>query len=230
MAKGHKRYFRAVLIIFIAAFCNMKLPHSSRSVIQYIIPPIKTSNGSRLYLSGVPIIIAILWGYKEIVKSNYFNMNKVLRAIFIFFIILPTIFKGVNTIKTPYYILNSGLKTIEIVNSKLVFGLDYEPNSEIKVELNLKNYSNEVKRFNISLSIPESLRTVISESTVMLPDTYTVAPHQNSIDIDETIEFKYIDGRSRADIIHSHYHFDNYEIYLLNEEDELAIVLNDSIS
>lgn len=229
MEKDHKRYLRAVLVIFIAAFCSMKLPHSSKSIIQYIIPPIKIGDGSRLYLSGVPIIIAILWSYKEIAKSNYFNMNKLLRAILIFFIILPTIFKGVSIIKTPYYTFNNGLKTIEVVDSKLVFGLDYESNNKIRVRLNLKNYSSEVKKFNVSLNIPESLRTVISDSTVMLPDTYTVAPHQNSIDIDEVIKFNYIDGCSREDIISSHYHFDNYEIHLSNQKDELVIILNDSL-
>lgn len=101
MDKDHKRYLRAILVIFITALCSMKLPHSSRSVIQYIMPPIKMGGGARLYLSSVLMVIAIMWSYKEIVKSNYFNINKILRAILIFFIIIPTIFSGMNMIKIP---------------------------------------------------------------------------------------------------------------------------------
>lgn len=229
MEKNHKRYLRAVLVIFITALASMKLPHSSRSAIQYIIPPIKMGDGARLYLSSILIMVAVLWSYKEIVKSHYFKTNKVLRAILILFIVVPAIFKGINMIKTPYYKFNTGLKTIEVVDSKLVFSLQDEPENNIEINLHLKNYSDEMKRFNISLEIPEKLKEVMDNPWVEFPDTYTLMPYEERVDIDEIIKFNYSEGHSRDDIIQSHYRFDNYKIHLFNEKEQLTIILNDSL-
>lgn len=227
MEKDYKRFLRAVLIIILTALCGMKLPHSSKSIIYFIAPPIKISEGSRLYLTGLLVIFPLLWSYKEIVRSNYFNTNKFITFILVFYLIMPIIFKGVNLIKAPYYTFSKGLRTIEVVDSKLDFDFNSESKNKIKFEIHLKNYSNEMKVFNISVGIPESLNTIISDSSVIVPDKYMIRPHQTRT-YNNMVEFNYADGYSIGDIFDTYYSYDDYQIRLFNESDELVIIFNDS--
>ena len=228
MEKDRKRFLRAVLVIFITAFCIMKLPHSSKSIFQFIMPPIKTSPSSRLYLNGFLTIFLMLWSYREIVRSNYFNRGRVTIFLLMFIFIVPMITRGINVVKIPYYTFNNGLKTIEVIDSDFSFEFNGEISNKIKIKLHLKNYGNEIKRFNISLDLPESLSTFIPDGSVMLPDKYMIGPHKDEIYINEVIDFSFVKGYSNQDIFHINYNFDDYKINLFNEDYGLGIVLNDS--
>lgn len=230
MKRDNKRYLRAVIIVIIIAFCNMKLPHSSKSIFQFIMPPIKTSPGSRLYLSGIITVLIQLWSYNEIVKSNYFKHDKVTIFILMFFFIVPIITNGISVVKIPYYALNSGVRTIEVIDSDFGFEPNGTSNNKMKIYLHLKNYSSEMKEFNISLDIPESLRTFIADDSVMLPKKYMIGPHKDDIYITEIIEFNYSVGYSKEDIFNTNYVYDNYKIKIYNENSELDIILNDSLN
>ena len=230
MKRDNKRYLRAVIIVIIIAICNMKLPHNSKSIFQFIMPPIKTSPGSRLYLSGIITVLILLWSYNEIVKSNYFKHDKVTIFILMFFFIVPIITKGINVVKIPYYALSSGLRTIEVIDSNFGVEFDGKPNNKMKISLHLKNYSSEIKEFNISVDIPKSLSIFIAEDSVMLPKKYMIGPYKDDIYITEIIEFNYAVGYSAEDIFNTNYVYDNYKIKIYNENSELVIILNDSFN
>ncbi|QHI71749.1 hypothetical protein [Aminipila terrae] len=223
MEKDVKRYMRAVVIIMITAFCAMKLPHQDKAIFHLIMPTIKLGPGTRLYLNGILPLALLLWSYKEIVKSKYFQCSKFLIFIIMFFILVPFTFNAMNVIKVPYYLLSGGLKSIDVVESDYSFS--NEPNGNtIEVNIILKNYGKEVKDFNVSIDFPKSLEKIIDKDPILLPQKYTIDKKQGILRIEESIPFNYKKGFSAEDLFDSHYFYDDYKVILSKGDQELAIV------
>lgn len=223
MEKDVGRYLRAIIIVLVTAFCAMKLPHQDKSIFYLIMPAIKLSPGSRLYLDGILPLVLLLWSYKEIVKSYYFKSGKITIFIIMFFILVPFTFKSVNVIKVPYYMLGGGLKSIELIDSDYSF--TNEPaNNTIKVELTLKNYGKKVKDLNVSIDLPKSLEKIIDKDPIILPRKYTIDNQQGNLHIEESIPFNYKKGFSQEDLFNTYYFYDDYKIILSNEDEQLVIV------
>lgn len=223
MEKDVGRYLRAVAIVMITAFCAMKLPHLDKSIFHLIMPTIKLSQGSRLYLNGILPLALLLWSYKEIVKSKYFKSSKLVIFIIMFCILVPFTFKAMNVIKIPYYMLSSGLKSIEVIESEYSF-TNVPRDNTIKVDLTLKNYGKEVKDLNISIDFPKSLEKIIDKDPIALPHKYTIDKHQGNLHIEEFIQFNYKKGFSEEDLFESCYFYDDYKIILSKEDEQLQIV------
>ncbi|WP_070001004.1 hypothetical protein [Cellulosilyticum sp. I15G10I2] len=220
MEKDSKRYWLGAGGVLLAAICSMQLPHTNKSIFEFIIPTIKPSPNSRIYVNGLLAIIILVWSYNEIVKSNYFKSSRVVIFLVMFFIIVPNIFQWINAIKAPYYALSRGLKSIELIDSK--YDLHYDKSNSIKLELKLKNYSSNVKKLKVALVLPEIMSSVISESKLILPTEYYIHPQESKIIIDQ-LKFTYVDEDSENDLFNISYWYDNYQIILFNDNDELVI-------
>lgn len=223
MEKDVGRYLRAVVVVLITAFLAVELPHQDKSIFHFIMPTIKLSPGSRLYLDGVLPLVLLLYSYKEVVKSNYFKSGKITIFIIMFFILVPPTFKVMNVVKIPYYMLSGGLKSIDVEESDYTFASGSE-GSTIEVELHLRNYGNKAEKLNISIDLPKSLEKIIDEDPIMLPNKYTIHEQQNTLTIQESIPFNYADGYSKEELLDSHYYYDDYKIILSNGEEQLVIV------
>ncbi len=223
MEKDVRRCLRAVVIILITAFCAMKLPHQDKSIFHFIIPTIKLGVGTRLYLVGLLPLVLLLWSYKEIVKSNYFERGRVTIFIIMFFILVPFAFKAVDVVKIPYYMLSGGLNAIEVIASDYSF-TNVPAGNMVKVDLSLKNYGKEAKDFNVAIDFPKSLEKVIDKDLIVLPQKYTINNQQGTLHIEESIPFNYKKEFSEEDLFDTCYFLDDYKIILSKEEEQLAIV------
>ena len=222
MEKDRKRCMRAAAVILITAFFAMTLPHLDQSIFEILIPPIKLSPGSRLYLAGLLPLILLLWSYCEIVKSKCFNHSKVTIFLIMFFILVPFTFRAMDAVKTPYYMLSSGLKSVEVTESKYSFP-DTTDHTTLAVDLNLKNYGKEIKDFDVSFEVPESLENIIDEEIIELPKKYTIGDYQNTLPIHAFISFHYKEGYSEEDLFDTCYFYDDYRIILSKGNDVLTI-------
>ena len=72
MSKDNKDLLKYLGIIFIAILLIYELPHDSYSLIQYIIPPIR-SNNSVIYLSGLVPLILLIVGINGLFKLERFE-------------------------------------------------------------------------------------------------------------------------------------------------------------
>ncbi len=217
------RFLRAIVIILVTAFFAMKLPHLDKSIFELVMPAIKLSPGSRLYLAGVLPLVLLLWSYKEIVKSNYFKSSKITIFIIMFFIFVPFTFKAIDAIKTPYYMLSDGLRSIDVIESDYSF-TNVPVDGTMTVDLSLKNYGKEVKDLKVSIDLPESLEKMIDQDPIVLPQKYTIDNKQDNLRIHESIQFSYKKGYSEEDLFNTHYFYDDYKIILSTEGEQLAIV------
>ncbi|QIB70380.1 hypothetical protein Ami103574_14250 [Aminipila butyrica] len=223
MENGVQRYLRAVVVVLITAFCAMKLPHQDKAIFDLLIPAIKLSPGSRLYLNGVLPLVLLLWSYKEIVKSNYFKSGKITIFLVMFFILVPFTFKAMDVIKIPYYVLSSGLKSIDVVESDYSFSNEPDGNT-INIDLSLKNYGKEVKDLNVAIDLPKSLEKIIDTDPIALSEQYTVDKQHGILQIKESIPFKYKEGFSEEDLFNTYYFYDDYKIILSKADEKLTII------
>lgn len=223
MEKDVRRYIRAVVVVIITAFCAMILPHQDKAIFHLIMPIIKLSPGSRLYLNGILPLALLLWSYREIVKSKYFKCGKLGIFIIMFCFVVPFTFNAMNVIKIPYYVLSGGLKSIDVIESDYSFGNGPKENT-MKVDITLKNYGKKVKDLNISMDLPKSLKKIIDKDPIILPEKYTIDKEQGNLRIEETIQFNYRKGYSEEDLNESDYFFDDYKIVLSKGDEQLAIV------
>lgn len=223
MEKDVGRYLKAVAIVLVTAFCAMKLPHQDKSIFDLIVPTIKLSSGSMLYLVGLLPLVLLWWSYKEVVKSNYFKSGKVVIFIVMFCILVPFTFKAVNIIKTPYYLLSGGLKSIDVVESNYSFSNGPNYNT-IDVDLTLKDYGKEVKDLSVSFDLPKSLDKIIDKDPIVLPRKYIINKQQGNLHIQESIPFNFKKGFSEKDLFDTDYFYDDYKIILSKENEQLTIL------
>lgn len=222
LAKDYSKYFWGVGLLLIAALGSMELPHNDKSIFEYLIPTIKTSPSSRLQLSGILVIVLFWWSYNEIVKSNYFKSGRATIFIIMLFVISPILFGNIDIIKTPYYAFNTGLKTIEIVESKYHFTLDENGNEVIEFEVLLRNYGYENKDFQVALILPDSLSQILSERTLIVPNKYSLHSKEQR-KFTKQLKFSYAAGKSELDLDYSRYWYDDYKIELFNGLDDLLV-------
>ncbi|QHI72527.1 hypothetical protein [Aminipila terrae] len=223
MEKDVGRYLKAVTIVLVTAFCAMKLPHLDKSIFDLMVPTIKLSPGSRLDLVGILPLVLLWWSYKEVVKSNYFKSGKVVIFIVMFCILVPFTFKAMNAIKTPYYLLSGGLKSIDVIESNYSFSNGPKDNT-IKVDLTLKNYGKEMRNLNVSMDLPKCLDKIIDKDSIVLPRKYAIYKGQGNFHIQESIPFNYKKGFSEKDLFDTDYFYDDYKIILSKENEKLTIL------
>lgn len=216
-------FWRAIAVLLLTALLTMKLPHLDQSIFQLIVPPIKISEGSRLYLSGLFPLVLLFWCYHEIVKSNYLNRGKITIFILMFFFLVPFLFRSIDVVKVPYYRICGGLKSVDVIKSD--YTIDSENTSgSIKVDMTLRNYGRWTQDFKILLVLPENLKKVIGIGTVELPRQYSIDNESKDVHIQETIPFRFKKGYSSDDLFDTDYFYENYKIVLARDGEKLTII------
>ncbi|MBF8984911.1 hypothetical protein IZY60_15320 [Lutibacter sp. B2] len=227
MESNYRSLIRAIMFIVLASILAMKLPHINKSISQILIPPIKTGNNSRLYLNGLLILIPAYWSYKEVVKSKIIKADKIIIAI-IMIIFIPGFFQKFSMIKAPYYYFSSGLRVLEVTDSNYGFSScsnGDDVRKSIKVYADIKNYSNKRIKFRIAFILPEKLQSLDLPKEIILPKEYIVIPEVNK-KIQETYDISNIENLKFYDISKVDYYFEDYEIKIFNDSEEIIIDQN----
>lgn len=229
MQINNGKYVRAVITCLIIILITIELPYSDKSIIQYIIPVISVrQNGivkSKIFLSGLIPLIGFLWSYNEIVKSNIFKASKSKIFIIMFVIVIPILFNYADVIKYPVYYLNSGVKSIEIKDSKLVLTQEDDKNL-LKFELKLKSYRSNIDGFQVAIILPEEANKCLEETYMVLNDEIRLGCNQE-LTIVETLQLKYKEGYDE-DLLYSIIYEEDYKVELSESKKRVVVLMNDS--
>ena len=223
MDKEIKNLFKFLGIIFIAVLLTYKLPHNSYSIIQYIIPPIR-SNNSVIYLSGLVPLILFIIGIKGLFKLERFkDKSKLLVFIAVLIIVIPLMKWTLDFSRTNYHWLkNDGLNAIDIQDSNIsLSGSDNEMTVNVYIEL--KDYSRKQNRFKVRMYLPESLNTYTDKDFYEFENYYFTHGNRNITNIEEEIVLE-LDNEEIDELFESKWRWENIEYEFYNDEETIKIV------
>lgn len=223
MDKDNKKLFKTLGIIFIAVLLTYKLPHNSYSIIQYIIPPIR-SNNSVIYLSGLVPLILFIIGIKGLFNLERFkDKSKLLVFIIVLIIVIPLMKWTLDFSRTNYHWLkNDGLNAIDIQDSNIsLSGFDNEMTVNVSIEL--KDYSRKQNRFKVRIYLPESLNTYTDKEFYEFENYYFTHGNRNITNIEEEIVLE-LDKEEINELFESKWHWENVEYEIYNDEETIKII------
>ncbi|MGO1469222.1 MAG: hypothetical protein ACTHW2_04290 [Tissierella sp.] len=227
MNKDNKNLLKYLGILFLTVLLTYKLPHDSYSIIEYIIPPIKTKGGGVFYLSGIVPLILFIIGVKGLFKLERFEDNSKLLLFFVTIIIVIPLMKWtIDVSRTNYHwIKDDGLKSIEIEESSIsLTGSDDE--IVMNVSLELKDYSRSRNEFKIRVYLPENLKEHTGKRFYDLENYYiTHNGRRNTSTIEEDIAIKSINGEEEAErLFDSNWYLEDMKYELYNNEEKVEFI------
>ncbi len=224
MSKDNKRFLKYLGIIFITVLLTYKLPQDSYSIIQYIIPPIRTKN-SVIYLSGLVPLALFIVGIKGLFKLERFaEKSKLLVFITIIIIIIPLMQWTLDFSRTNYHwIKGDGLKAVDIEESNI--GLNTSDNKIImNVSLELKDYSRKNhNKFKIRVYLPKSLSFYTDKKFYEFEHYYFIHGNRNITNIQEDIIFE-LNSNKRNELFESTWFWEDVEYELYNNDEKVRII------
>lgn len=134
-------------------------------------------------------------------------------------VLIPLTFNYLEVIKIPYYALNNGLRPIEIMESDL----NITHKGKIQINMRIRNYSKDLKKFDIKIILPESVSSIISEREISVANNIILGPKDESYWIEVDSEFCYKNDATYRELSDTHYRYDSYYIVLFNNENKLKI-------
>lgn len=225
MENTNIRFNRAMIVLGILLLIIVELPYNDRSIIQYIIPIITfKSSTSVLQLSGLVPLVGFIWIYSEIVKSKKFKASGCGTFILMFFIIMPFIFSNIDTVKAPIYMINGGVKSVDIRDTSLSIARRDEKYIAI-LEIELKKYSNN-EDLQISLLLPDEANDVFKEGNFIILDKLYI-PYGHTMSLNRTFDLELKDGYDIDDLPGFYMTFEDYKILITSGDDEFELIRND---
>lgn len=226
MTKDNKKLLLYLGIIFISVLLAYKLPQHSHSIIEHIIPPIKSSNnGSVFYPSSIFILILFIISIAGLSNLERFkDKSKFLIFIVVLVVIIPLMKWTLDFTRTNYHwIKGDGLRTIDIEKSNIsLSGSDSKV--VINVRLELKDYSRNRNEFKIRVYLPDSLSAYTGQEFYDLEDTYITHGRRNISSIEEDIVIKPISNNEKEQLFSSRWYREDIEYELYNNEEKIKIV------
>lgn len=224
MSEENKKLIKYLGIIFIAVLISYKLPHSSYSIIEYIIRPIRYKN-STIYLSGIVPLILYIIGIRGLfrLKRNE-NRSKFFIFILTVFIIIPIMKWSLGVVRTSYHlIIDDGLKAVDIADAKVSLSGN---NNDITMNVNLEliDYSKSKNDFNIRVYLPEVVSNSLGKEFYELANTYSTYGNRNKSSVNEQIVIDKIDGKNYDDIFNSRWYMEPIKYELYNENQAVKII------
>lgn len=223
MSKDNKKLLKYLGIIFIAVLLTYKLPKDSYSIIQYIIPPIRSRNGV-IYLSWLVPLILFIVGIKGLFKLERFaEKNKLLVFITVIIIIIPLMRWTLDFSRTNYHwIRNDGLRAIDIEESNIsLTGTDNK--MIMNVTLELKDYSRNHNKFKIRVYLPKSLSSYTDKEFYEFENYYFTYGNRNITNIQEDIVFE-LNSNKTNELFDSTWFWEDVEYELYNNEERIKII------
>ena len=177
-------YYSYILIGFIGLGRTL---NNSVRLIEYILEPIKISNGT-IYYGQLFNVIVIYIGLRGLLKIYSIKKQAVLKAVVMTVI---TIIISVN-------IWNQGIKLYMSQNNDLTSIYNYNSGTDISldtyggvitVNLCLENCSNEKQTLYIKTAIPDEWKEYITDNLISIPREYVINAREK-IEIREEVEIE----------------------------------------
>ncbi|WP_026477900.1 hypothetical protein [Alkaliphilus transvaalensis] len=220
-----KKLFKYLGLLFITILLNYKLPHNSNSIIQYIIPDI--TNGTRtLHISSFPILILFAFSIGRLFDLPRFKEhNKILLFIVVIVVVIPLMVYSINFSRTAFHtIAGSELSALDcdFKNSSIDFNHINDDEAEIKVRLELIDYTTKDKAFKVNVHIPDQWKLFFGVEYFQLPEMYTTEGH-NKITIEEVLYFEIGEGYKLLDVLNFRWRNETFYYELYNDEERIML-------
>ena len=209
MKKDNKKLLQYLGFIFIAVLLVYRLPYRSYSIMQYLIPPIKLGNNSRLYLSGlIPLIIFII-AIKGLFKLERFKgESKPIIFFLVLLILIPFINWILDVSRTNYHwIKGDELKAIEIEESSI----------------SLNDYSKKANNFKIRIVLPENMSRYTAKKTYELEDDYFTYGNRDLNHIEGRVDLELEDEDTQRQLFESDWSGEEIEYEFYNEKEKFRL-------
>lgn len=223
LSKDNKDLLKYLGIIFIAVLLIYELPHDSYSIIQYILPPIR-SNNSVIYLSGLVPLILFIIGINGLFKIERFEgKSRLLVFIAVIIIVIPLMRWTLDFSRTNYHwIKGDGLQAIDMVNSNISLN-GSDTKTIIKINLELKDYSRKENKFKIRVYLPEGLNSYNDKEFYEFENDYFTHGNRNITNIEEEIVLQ-LNREKKNELFESKWHREDVEYELYNDEETIKII------
>lgn len=224
MDTDNKKLFKYLGIIFISVLIWYKLPHSSYSIIEYIIRPIRI-NYTTIYLAGLVPLVLFIIGIKGLFKLKR-NEKKSKFFIFIVtvFVIIPIMKWSLGFARSSYhFIIKDGLNSLDITDSKVNLGSN---NNDFSINVNMEiiDYGSSNKDFKVKVYLPKSLTDILGEEVYDLERSYNTYGHKGKIYVNEKIVLKNVNEKMHGEIFETMWSFDPIRYELYNNDQSIKIV------
>ncbi len=224
MKKDNKKLLQYLGLIFIAVLLVYRLPYRPYSIMQYLIPPIKLGDNSRLYLSGlIPLIIFII-GIKGLFKLERFKGESKLVIFFVILLILiPFINWVLDVSRTNYHwIKGDELKSIDIEESSISLNGSNDETT-LSFSLDVKDYSKKANNFKIRIVLPENMSRYTDKKTYELDDDYFTYGNRDLNHIEGTIDLELKDEDTQRQLFESYWSEEEIEYEFYNEKEKVRL-------
>lgn len=224
MKKDNKRLLQYLGLIFIAVLLVYRLPYRPYSIIQYLIPPIKLGNNSRLYLSGlIPLIIFIIAIQGLFKLERFKGKSKVVIFFLVLIILIPLMNWILDVSRTNYHwIKGDELKAIEIEESSISLNGSSEETS-LSFTLDIKDYSKKANNFKIRIVLPENMSRYTDKKTYELDDDYFTYGRRDLNHIEGRVDLELKDEDTQRQLFESDWSGEEIEYEFYNEKEKFRL-------
>lgn len=222
MNKDWKSMLIHLGMMFSAVVLLYKVPHSSLTVGEAIIMPIR-QNGSIFYLSNTLAFILIMLGVIGFINNKKFaNRNRFLLFILSISIILPFMNWTIDVTRSNYYwIKQEKLKAVDVAESNLRVSNINNETTKLSVELTLKDYSRRSNEFKIRVYLPEALSKATGTKVCELTNVVRTSGDRRKVNIVEEIEFT---TKEKMGPLDSEWYYEEIKYELYNEEEIVTYI------
>lgn len=225
MTRDNKRMLKYLGIMFLSVVLASKLPHDSYSISQYIIPPIRITDGSSLYLSAlIPLVLMVygICGYLSLEKLA--NRSKVLWLIIILVVFIPFMNWLLEFGRTNYHWLRKdGLNAVDIKDPQFNFNGNKDELT-FNVSLTLIDYSRATNEFKIRVYLPKYFNNAAENEYFDLNRSYRTHGYRTEFKVDETIQIKLNDSSVLQQMSNPQWNNDTIKYVLYNDKDAVEII------
>lgn len=226
MSKDNKKLLIYLGILFMSVLLAYKLPQNSYSIMENIMPPIKSANNSGVFYPS-SIVLLILFGIGLTGISNlerFEGKSKFIIFIVVLVTVIPLMRWTLDVTRTNYHwIKDDGLKAIDIEDATTNTSIS---NSEMKIniKLELKDYGRNQNRFKVRVHLPENLSDYVGEEFYDFENTFSTHGRRNTYTIEDDIVITGISEDNRGELINFRWNLEDicYELY--NDEENIKIV------
>lgn len=216
-----KKLLLYVVGIFLAVLITKPLPHTSYSMIEYIIRPFRFGNGT-VNLSGFIPLLLFIYCIRGIYQLDKFKNNKLITLLIIVIAAIPIMSWTMDITRTGYhYIRRDGLNAVDIEESNISF-VGNDNVISLNVNLTIKDYSRGNKDFKIRVYLPKTLSESLNLRYIDLDNSYSTYGGNNKLLVKEEI-ILHSDSNTINNIIHSNWYQEKVVYELYNDNQSIKI-------
>lgn len=222
--KDNRKLLLYLGLLYFSVLLNYKLPHTSYTISEYLIRPLKNNN-SVFYPSSMLILLLMIIGlYGFINLERFKTKSKLLIFLSLVIFVLPFMKWTIDSVRTNYYwIRHEKLAAIDIEKSNISTAAR-EDKLTISVELKIKDYGKSANQFKFRVYLPATLAEYAGVSVLESHNYYITTGNRQSLNISESFDINLSKNAKQSGYYDSKWLYEEVKYELFNEDETLVIL------